>query len=157
MSKYVFGYGSLMNPSSLQKTLPGAKIFAGASLLGYRRKINAPVDDYLYLNIVASKGWKVEGVVIKVSEQELRLLQTREVGYQCLDVSDKLSKIFDGPVFTFVAPDREFLRLKIPWSYLDTCLSVVPYSQRDLWLDETIIVNDIEYDMDKPVYDLLVK
>ena len=152
MSIYVFGYGSLMNPGSLQRTLPSVKIISRVSLLGYRRKINAPVDDYLYLNIVPEKNWKVSGVLIKVSQQELDFLKKRERGYRCIDVSDKLSQKIDGQVFTFVAPDKEYPRLKVLWSYIDVCLSTIPYDKRDLWLNDTIITNDIEYDIKQPVY-----
>ena len=146
-----------MNAGSLQRTLPGKKIMAKASLLGYRRKINAPVDGYLYLNIVPKKKWKVGGVIIKISEQDLEFLKQREIGYNCLDVSDRMTQKFDGRVFTFVAPNKEYPKFKIPWSYINTCLSTVSYDKRDLWLDETIIVNDIEYDIDQPVYSLVAK
>ena len=149
---YVFGYGSLMNPYSLARTLPAKRHAHTATLSGYRRKMNAPVGDYLYMNIVESDDAQIEGVLIEVSKKELAKLEKREVGYDQFDVTDRLSIPIDGRVFAFIAPDRHFHDKKILRSYLHTCLLGVPHHRRDQWLQETEIYNPIHEDLDHPAY-----
>ena len=149
---YVFGYGSLMNPHSLAQTLPAKRHARTATLSGYKRKVNAPVGDYLYMNIVRSDESQIEGVLIEVSREELAELQKREVGYDRVDVTNHLSVSVDGRVFAFIAPDRHFHDKKILRSYLHTCMLGVPHDRREQWLKETEIYNPIHEDLDLPVY-----
>ena len=152
MKSYVFGYGSLMNPKSIRKTLPGERAVEPARLLGYQRKINAPVDGYLYLNIVPRAEKKVEGVIIPVTDKELQQLKKREVGYGCVDISNSLERRKRRNTYTFIAPDRSYPNLQIPRSYLLTCLLGKSSTDRQQWLAETIIENEIKEDTKTPVY-----
>ncbi len=148
----VFAYGSLLNPQSLQKTLPGNRALRWTSLLGYQRKINALVNGYLYLNIVPRNGKWVSGKLITVTERELEALKLRETGYVCVDVTDRIEIPVKGIVYAFIAPDTASPDLKIPRSYLLTCLSGKSEVEKKLWLKETLIENEIEEDLDHPVY-----
>lgn len=152
MNQYVFGYGSLMNPRSRQKTIPGALATTEATLRGYRRKFNIPVDGYLYVNIVPDMSGSVEGVCIQVSEDELNRLKQRERGYACIDVTENITGDVTGRVYAFIAPDKNFPKMKILQSYIDTCLIGIPEEKRRQWLEETIIENKIEDDRDNPKY-----
>lgn len=152
MNLYIFGYGSLMNPKSLAKTLPGKRFFTFGTLSKYKRKINVLINDYLYLNLVKSNDSKVEGVLISITKKELLKLQKREVGYECVDVSSKLKPKIDGKVFTFIAPDKSYPGFKIPKSYLLTCTANMTRKKKEQWLKETIIENGIEDDIANPVY-----
>ena len=134
----VFAYGSLLNPKSLKKTLSGNRVTEQASLLGFQRKINAPVSGYLYLNIVPRSGKKVQGMLISVNAQELEVLKLREPG--------------KGGVYTFRAPDKAYPDHKKPRSYLTTCLDGKSASEKKLWLEETLFENEIEEDLTNPVY-----
>lgn len=149
---YIFGYGSLMNPISLQKTLPGKRQLQGSFLVGYQRKINVPVNGYLYLNIIPNPRMKVRGIAVEINLLELKYLKRREAGYQCIDVSGSIEGWSGKPIFAFIAPDKAYPGMKIPRSYLDTCLRGVPRSDREVWIKETIIENEIEEDLAKPVY-----
>lgn len=148
----VFAYGSLLNPKSLKKTLSGNRVTEQASLLGFQRKINAPVSGYLYLNIVPRSGKKVQGMLISVNAQELEVLKLREPGYGCVDVTKKIEIQGKGVVYTFIAPDKAYPDLKIPRSYLTTCLDGKSASEKKLWLEETLFENEIEEDLTNPVY-----
>ncbi len=150
MQKFVFGYGSLMNPKSLQRTLPGATAVP-AQLFDFQRKFNIPVDGYLYLNIVPKSGKVMEGVCIPVSDEELAKLKSRERGYECVDVSEKISGV-EGVAYAFIAPDKGFPGLKILQSYIDTCLAGVSDEKQNQWIEETIIENEIENDRENPKY-----
>lgn len=152
MQKYVFGYGSLMNPQSLQRTLPGKQIERTAMLLGYQRKFNAVVGEYLYLNIVPVKGSKVKGVLIRVSDKNLSKLKQREVGYKCVEITEQIKESVSGRVFAFVTPDKKCPEMKILQSYINTCLLGISEKDRAKWLKETIILNFIENDTASPKY-----
>jgi len=148
---YLFAYGSLMNPRSVAKTLSGERVTQRATLRGYRRKMNAPFDGYAYLNIVPDTASSVSGVLIPMTEAELELFSSREEGYEKVDVTEMLSSRTEGEALAFIAPDIE-CRFKVPRSYLMTCMSGVPETERAQWLAETIM-NDIEEDADNPIYE----
>ncbi len=152
MKIYVFAYGSLLNPKSLQKTLSGNRTTKPMMLLGFQRKINALVNGYLYLNIVPRSGKWVPGMLIAVTKEELEVLKLREAGYDCVDVTDRIEIPVKGIVYAFIAPDTASPDLKIPRSYLLTCLSGKSEVEKKLWLEETLIENEIEEDLDHPVY-----
>lgn len=152
MKIYIFGYGSLMNPKSLLKTLPGKRATRWATLLGYQRKFNAPVDGYLYLNIIPCTEKRVEGKVIAITKEELGKLRKRESGYECVGITERMEEKIEGVVYTFIAPDNSYPSMKIPRSYLTTCLVGRADAEKQLWLKETVIENEIIEDMLKPVY-----
>ncbi len=152
MKKYVFGYGSLMNPRSMQKTLPDKTAKQRVGLIGYQRKFNFAAEGHLFLNIVPRDGFVVKGVLVSVTNEELKRLKRREVGYDCVEVSDKVVSLVKGHVFSFIAPDKNFPNLKILRSYLNTCLGGLPREERTKWIEETIIESEIEEDMDNPKY-----
>jgi len=157
MTTYIFGYGSLRNRRSLQKTLPGKRIEGHASLDGYQRKMNAPVNGRLYLNLVPNAGMTVRGVLIRVTDNELTTLREREVGYICVNVTPRINRKLSGTVFTFIAPDRSYPNMKVPQSYLDTCLDGLNSNAKKKWIQETVIENEIEDDTKKPMYINAVK
>ena len=152
--QYIFGYGSLMNPQSLQKTLPGKTITRRVHLNGYRRKFNVliPQKNCLALNIISEKDSVVEGVLIKVSDADIEDLKKREVGYTCADITADIREYVDGRVLTFIAPEGDYPDAKILKSYLETCLGGVPADMRDEWLKKTIVVNQVEDDTAEPKY-----
>ena len=152
MQLYVFGYGSLTNPKSVAKTLPGKREVRTAVLNGYQRKINAPVNGYLYLNIVPKNDMRVPGVLIAITSEELETLKHREPGYACLDITDRIDRMVDGKALTFIAPNVAYPNMKIPRSYLRTCLLGASKEEAEQWLQETTIENEIEEDLANPVY-----
>jgi hypothetical protein len=153
MQLYVFGYGSLMNPKSLALTIPGEKTLLRTRLKGYQRRLNVPYENYLYLNIRRQATMGVSGVLIPVTSEELEAIKLREVMYECVDVSGQITDQVDGIVYAFIAPDISFPGLKIPRSYIQTCLDGVEESERSSWLSETILENEIEEDVTDPVYE----
>ena len=150
--KYIFGYGSIMNRTSLARTLPGKRVIQSATLFGYQRKVNAPVNGYLYMNLVKNEEMSVDGALVPVTDTELGLMKPREPGYKMMDVSEQINIPIDAPVITFMAPDKKYPEMQIPRSYLETCMRDMPTSKRDNWLAETIIENEILEDLEYPVY-----
>ncbi len=155
---YVFGYGSLMNLHSLWRTLPNKQHVHVATLSGFRRKVNAPVGDYLYLNLVECHESKTNGVLIEVTDAELALLDAREIGYNHVDVTERVSILVDAAddtptdladvrIFAFIAPDQHHPDKHILRSYLHTCIQGVPDEHRDQWLLDTEICNTVLDDL----------
>ncbi len=113
---HIFGYGSLINPASMARTLlepvhPSA--LTPAVLEGYERswslEDNVRLDDgnetevaMVFLNIVAREGSRCNGVVFPVSEESLHNFDRRERRYDRVDVSHLVSPPRDLPVYTFV-------------------------------------------------------
>lgn len=152
MTIKIFAYGSLMNPESRSRTLPGERRVRKVTLLGYQRKMNAPVDGYLYLNIVPREGMRVKGVLVHIGAHELEGLCAREPGYALVDVTGDIRPAVDGVVCAFIAPNRRYPGMKIPRSYLETCQSNMSPGERETWLRETLIENAFEEDVSDPVY-----
>lgn len=126
--KYVFGYGSLLHPKSAARTWSGMESqpreLIPARLKHYRRSWSAVapnrvgagtkdgnITDYLaYMNLERAAGSSALGVLIPVSDSELRALDTREEFYARLDVTTNVevideasAKIAEGAtVFTYI-------------------------------------------------------
>lgn len=148
---YIFAYGSLMNPRSLAKTLPGERAVLRASVQGFRRKMSVPFGGYAYLNLVPEAGRVVEGILIPVTEAEFELFSSREEGYDRVDVTPALKDPIDGVAYAFIAPDSD-ASLKVPRSYIETCTVGMTPEQKALWINETIM-GEVEEDLENPVYE----
>ena len=110
---YVFAYGSLLNPESLARTVPSARLSAvvGARLVGFVRTFNvafpndgsqgdkAYFDDLgrrpptvLFANVVpSSDGHAANGVLVPLGPGDLSLLVDRERRYEAVDVTESMS------------------------------------------------------------------
>ena len=109
---WVFGYGSLVDPESLGRTLgrqvtPGVD-FLAAELTGWGRRWNygvghvvgtwrrsdgIEIDDgvIVALGVVAAADESVNGIVARVSEIEIAALDQRERDYDRVDVTESVS------------------------------------------------------------------
>jgi cation transport regulator ChaC len=116
-STWVFGYGSLVDPESLGRTLgravtPGVD-FIEADLAGWGRRWNYGVghvtgawrtvggeliDDgvIVALGLVAAPDERVNGVVARVSDVEVAALDLRERDYDRVDVTDSVTVAAPG-------------------------------------------------------------
>jgi len=141
-----------MNQTSLAKTIPDPSKAIEATLDGYVRKCNAAYNGYLYMNIIPKPSSSITGVMVPITDAEFASMQEREVGYEAIDVTECISPAVAGQVIVFVAPDVSYPELQIPSSYLATCTRDMSDLDRERWIEETIIENDILEDMDNPVY-----
>ena len=111
-STWVFGYGSLVDPASLGRTLErpvtAGVDFLEADLTGWGRRWNygvghvsgtwrtsdgRMVDDgvIVALGLIASRTERVNGIVARVSDLELAALDVRERDYDRVDVTDAVT------------------------------------------------------------------
>jgi hypothetical protein len=137
---YIFGYGSLVNPSSIAKTV-GHEYhpFDGpfeADLKGWRRAWNVASDPsthpkrtYIWPDGTIYRGTTValglekgglddicSGAVYRVSEKDLSLLDRRESGYDRIEVGDLVTwpgKPNGVAVFTYYPKPENIHRLKL--------------------------------------------
>jgi len=150
----MFGYGSIMNRSSLEKTLDDPSTAIPATLVGYQRKCNAEYGGYLYMNIVSQPTGSIDGVLVPVTDYELARMKKREVGYEAVDVTEHISTSVAGRVVVFMAPDTTYdPEFQVPRSYLATCTRDMSEIDRQKWIADTIIENLIYDDLEKPVYE----
>lgn len=136
-SPWVFGYGSLVSPREIERTI-GRRIDTSlghgpATLVGYRRSWNAgmrnlhddPTDKHYELpdgtrpdrtisalGIEPDPDSNINGVVFQVTHAELRALDRRERRYRRIECSDQIvaEPAIAGQVFTF-APLESAMRL----------------------------------------------
>ncbi len=141
-----------MNKISLAKTLPGFRETQPATLYGYQRKLNAPVNGYLYLNLIENEDMSVDGIIVSVKDEELALMCIREDGYKAVGVTEQINIPINGEVVAFIAPDKTFPDMQIPKSYLKTCTRDLPEPIQDIWISETVIENEVLDDLQSPVY-----
>ena len=118
---YVFGYGSLMSPESIEESLD-CKIqltdLISCQLHGYIRRWNACVPyifedetsgefsvDVVFLNIERRKYASVNGVLLPVNQADLDVLDQRELVYNRLIVTSQIcaNQPVQGVVYTYVA------------------------------------------------------
>lgn len=133
MTSYVFAYGSLLNPESLARTVPNARLsaVAGARLVDFVRTFDvafpndgsqrdkAYFDDrgrrpptVLFANVVpSSDGHAANGVLVPLGPGDLSLLVDRERRYEVVDVTESISLLDPSAsaptsVCTFVGRER---------------------------------------------------
>ncbi|PCJ52401.1 MAG: hypothetical protein COA79_23920 [Planctomycetota bacterium] len=163
---FVFGYGSLINKSSLERTCPQSRLVSTAYLKGWRRHLNMPLihSNNLYNGKFShafsidrgSLNDRVNGVLIEVSPSELLELDKRESHYSRVDVelfdSKTNQKLKDGIVFAVT----EYEPTAVPWDhpfskqYVETCLKGCLNFGTD-YLNEFL---KSSFDMDKPFSDI---
>ncbi|HLP64746.1 gamma-glutamylcyclotransferase family protein [Flavobacterium sp.] len=122
MSTYIFGYGSLVNLESLEKTIKRKlkpNEIHPVTLNGYTRVWNYTAKIFaaelnkeitaVYLNIAPFHNSSLNGIVFEVSDSELELLKKRELFYSLVDITANVK--FDGnvKVFTFICYDKQHL------------------------------------------------
>lgn len=135
---YLFGFGSLINLASAQKSFK--RILTQNDLIpikikGYERVWNAiesiqfgtEIVNGVFLNIQKNEDAILDGVVIKISQEELEILKLREKNYSCITIESKdvLSEKFDSDLIAFMTTNQEKLAKKgdlntfIPSKYIE--------------------------------------
>jgi hypothetical protein len=110
---YLFGYGSLINLSSAQKSFKRVLTqndLVPVKIKGYERVWNAiesiqfenEVVNGVFLNIQKNENSILNGVMIEISKEELEILKLREKNYSCI-VIESNSVIENRPSSDLIA------------------------------------------------------
>lgn len=135
---YLFGFGSLINLASAQKSFQrvlSQKDLIPVKIKGYARVWNAiesiVFDDKsvngVFLNIQEKTDSILDGVIIEVSKEELEILKLREKNYSCVYIKkeDVLNKDIESDLIAFMTTNKEKLAVWgdescfIPSKYID--------------------------------------
>ncbi|WP_109098537.1 gamma-glutamylcyclotransferase family protein [Aquimarina sp. AU58] len=139
---YIFGYGSLIESESRLRTTPNAKDVYPVIVSGLKRGWFARTGgnslSTTFLGCIKDSKSIVNGVIYKVSEEEIKNIDSREKGYsrELLD-KDKIKFLFDikDPnikIWTYLNEFDNFKELKnnfpnkkfpIVQSYVDMCIN----------------------------------
>lgn len=116
----IFGYGSIINLKSAEKTL-GRKIKKTEVIIGRLKhyvRIWDTVADVLiegdatpshaaFYNIKKQNKSKVNGIIIKLQNKEIDYLDKREKQYKRIDVTDNITTKMDcDKIFTYVGQEK---------------------------------------------------
>jgi len=113
---YLFGYGSLINPKSIKRTL-GREIKAEdlieALIHDYVRKwqlvdwvmfgennLGRPIPA-IFLDLMRQVGAKTNGILIPISEEELNKMDKRERNYDRVNVSNLIKPNMSEYIYTY--------------------------------------------------------
>ena len=135
---YLFGFGSLININSAQKSFQRVlkqEDLIPVQIKGYERVWNAlesiefdnvPTNG-VFLNIKKSVNKSIYGVIIKITQEELEVLKLREKNYSCITISSNniLNKDFKDDLIAFMTTNEEKIAKRndkscfIPSKYID--------------------------------------
>ncbi|CAM3511942.1 gamma-glutamylcyclotransferase [Arcobacter aquimarinus] len=122
---YLFGFGSLINLSSAQKSFKRVLTqndLISVKIKGYERVWNAiesikfedGIVNGVFLNIQKNENSILYGVVIKITEEELEVLKLREKNYSCIIIKKEsiLTKNIDDDLIAFMTTKEDKLAKK---------------------------------------------
>ena len=122
MKKYIFGYGSLVNNESrfltLKRHTEPIMVILDSSF-GYVRKWNYYNQDKNIIALGLEKnvcGSRINGILFDVNENEIALLDKREIGYEKIIIPSQFIKILsqknlidiDSIIYTYI-PKKEYM------------------------------------------------
>ena len=137
---YLFGYGSLVNILSAQKSFHRTlehKDLVPVVVQGYEKVWNSiehvifedeeQQSDAVFLNLHQDMRKSTNGVLLKIDEQEFANLRLREKNYACVEIDPKKIQglTIDEKIYTFMTTDIEKIAHKgktdcfIPQRYID--------------------------------------
>ena len=117
---YVFGYGSLMNLQSIQKTVSrrvAREELQPAVLNDFVRKWDllewikfvdepsAGIVPAVFLDVVRQLGRQTNGILLSLTEDELTKMDGREKNYDRVNVSSLIAPRVGGDVFTYIGKE----------------------------------------------------
>ena len=146
---YLFGYGSLINLTSAQKSFK--------RVLKQEDLIPVEINDYekvwnsietiqfektdvngVFLNLKFNPNSSTNGVIIKITDEELELLKLREKNYTCITIKASNANIpLDDDIIAFMTTNEEKLAKKgdentfIPAKYIDILKNAFPFYSKD--------------------------
>lgn len=133
---YLFGYGSLINLSSAQKSFKrriNQRDLIPVQIKGYDKVWNSiehiSFDEVevngIFLNLKKGSSLCTNGVIIKITQEELEFLKLREKNYSCITLPKECASNMklDSDMITFMTTNEE----KIANSNDESCVIPAKY------------------------------
>lgn len=117
---YIFGYGSLVNIKSAQKSFKRElkhEDFIPVVLNGYKKAWNSieyivfenetEVSNGIFLNLEEDKEASTNGVLLQITDEEFEFLKLREKNYSCIELKDISGFETKEKIYTFKTTNKE--------------------------------------------------
>lgn len=132
--QYIFGYGSLIDSQSRVATAPSASYASPVQVIGIQRGWFGRLDDVgpTYLAALHSPDSNCNGVIFKVSVQQLAAFDEYESGYERKRIDpknviqlDDSRPVAEGDIWFYTCAVKRFATPESPilQSYVDACLN----------------------------------
>src|SRR5689334_13474959 len=135
-TQFIFGYGSLVETQSRTRTVPTAKDAYPVDVKGIHRGWfdQTPGNSLstTFLGAVSESNFRCNGVIFKVTQQELEAFDKREDGYirkridqKDITMLDGTKAPPDGDIWFYASAEKRYASPKFPivQSYVDICLN----------------------------------
>ena len=112
---YIFGFGSLVNINSAQKSFKRElkhEDFIPVIANGFKKVWNSiehvvfegeeEISDAIFLNLEKDSSESTNGVLLKISQEEFEFLKLREKNYSCIEVDSIKGFETDEKIYTFM-------------------------------------------------------
>lgn len=119
---YIFGYGSLVNILSAQKSFKRVlkqEDFIPVVIKGYKKVWNSieyiifekeeKVSNGIFLNLQKDESVKTNGILLKITQEEFEFLKLREKNYSCIELSEIEEFETSEKIYTFMTTNKEKL------------------------------------------------
>lgn len=180
---YIFGYGSLVNINSAQKSFKRElkhEDFIEVQVNGFKKVWNSieyitfegeeKSSKGIFLNLEEDKEAFTNGVLLKISEEEFEFLKLREKNYSCVEITSISDFQTDEKIYTFKTTNKDKLATKvckdcfIPKKYIGLLeKGLKPYSQEfqkefiASYSDYPFLIKDGTYKFSDPIQNKYAK
>ena len=117
---YIFGFGSLVNKASAQKSFKRVlkdEDFIPVILKGYGKVWNSiehvifenekNISNAVFLNLEENKNLETNGILLKITEEEFKFLKIREKNYSCIELTEIEGFDTDEKIYTFMTTKKD--------------------------------------------------
>ncbi len=146
---YIFGYGSLVNIKSAQKSFKRElkhEDFIPIIVNGYKKVWNSieyiifenekKISNGIFLNLEKDEKAHTNGTLLKISQEEFEFLKLREKNYSCIEIESIRGFQTEEKIYTFMTTNKEKIAQKdcencfIPKKYISLLEEgLKPYSK----------------------------
>ena len=168
---YLFGFGSLINLSSAQKSFK--RVLSQNDLIpirikGYKRIWNAiesiafqeKMVNGVFLNIQKDESSVLNGVAIEITLEELEVLKLREKNYSCITIKkdEILDNTIDSDLIAFMTTNKEKIakigdkNSFIPAKYIDIVKNALENYDNDFKKDFESTFQDYPFPLKEGIY-----
>lgn len=168
---YLFGYGSLINLNSAQKSFKRVlkqEDLIPVNIKGYKKVWNSIENisfeqnavNGVFLNLQKDENSNTNGVVVKITDEELELLKLREKNYSCISISANsvLNTNLDEDIIAFMTTKEDKIAKRgdencfIPAKYIDILSSAFEFYDEEFVNEYKKCLQNFPFELKQGVY-----